>query len=303
MKKIIILQILIITLTKNYTNEDIEELRQKASFKVVDTIDELRFKSSEEYELTLGIDPNKIKDTSNIPEEDNYELLNTEPLPEYFDSREKWPECINGIDNQKSCGSCFAFSSTAVLSDRFCIHSNGYYNIKLSPQDLVSCDILDRKCNGGTPILTWTYLMTQGVITDECRPYTSGDGHVDSCNRKSCDNENIKYRRYKAKEYYFLLSINAIKRDIMNNGPIETAFLAYDDLNKYKDGIYIKTEGAKLSGGHACRIVGWGTENGIGYWIVANSWGTSWGINGYFKIAHRQCFIENVISGLPLYEY
>lgn len=303
MKIIFFISLLILQIfSREFTNEDIEELRKKASFKVIDSIEELTFKTSEEYEKTLGIDPNKLKDTSDFPEEDN-ELLKDEPLPEFFDAREKWPDCIKGIGDQQYCGSCFAFSSSAVLSDRFCIHSDGEFNITLSPQDLVSCDILDQGCNGGYPFTTWTYLITQGIITDKCRPYTSGRGDVEKCDRKTCSDGVTKYRRYKARDYYTFLSINAIKREIMNNGPIQTSFLAYEDLHYYKDGVYVKTEGAKLSGGHACRIVGWGTENGKGYWLIANSWGTSWGINGYFKMAHRQCFVENVIAGMPLFEH
>ena len=303
MKIIFFLSLIIIQIfSREYTNEDIEELRKKASFKIIDSIEELTFKTSEEYEKTLGIDPNKLKDTSNFPEEDN-ELLKDEPLPEFFDAREKWPDCVKGISDQLSCGSCFAFSAATVLSDRFCIHSRGEFNITLSAQDLVSCDILDQGCNGGFPFTTWTYLITQGIITEQCRPYTSGRGIVEKCDRKTCSDGVTKYRRYKARDYYTFLSINAIKREIMTNGPIQTSFLAYEDLHYYKDGVYIKTEGAKISGGHACRIVGWGTENGKGYWLIANSWGSSWGLNGYFKMAHRQCFVENVIAGMPLFEH
>jgi len=51
----------------------------------------------------------------------------------------------------------------------------------------------------------------------------------------------------------------------------------------YKDGIY-KHESGQVLGGHAVKIVGWGTYYSKKYWLVANSWGTSWGIDGYFKI-------------------
>lgn len=51
----------------------------------------------------------------------------------------------------------------------------------------------------------------------------------------------------------------------------------------YKDGIY-KHESGQVLGGHAVKIVGWGKYYDKKYWLVANSWGTSWGIDGYFKI-------------------
>ena len=55
-------------------------------------------------------------------------------------------------------------------------------------------------------------------------------------------------------------------------------------------------------GGHAIRIVGWGEESGVKFWWIANSWGTKWGINGYFRMIRgiNDCKIEeNVVCGLP----
>lgn len=51
-----------------------------------------------------------------------------EDLPDSFDWREKMPECIHAVRNQGKCGSCWAHSSSEVVSDRFCIHSNGKIN-------------------------------------------------------------------------------------------------------------------------------------------------------------------------------
>lgn len=66
-------------------------------------------------------------------------------------------------------------------------------------------------------------------------------------------------------------------------------------------GVYKHVEG-KMLGGHAIRILGWGTENDTPYWLIANSWNTDWGNNGFFKIARGQdeCGIEGQISaGIP----
>jgi len=69
----------------------------------------------------------------------------------------------------------------------------------------------------------------------------------------------------------------------MTGGPVDTAFTVYSDFYNYKSGIYKYVSGGKL-GGHAVRLVGWGEENGVKYWIIANSWGSTWGENGYFRI-------------------
>jgi cathepsin B len=68
----------------------------------------------------------------------------------------------------------------------------------------------------------------------------------------------------------------------------------------YKSGIYKYTRGSLL-GGHAVKIIGWGVENGINYWIVANSWGAGWGEAGFFKIQQGECSFEyKFITGDPI---
>ena len=83
---------------------------------------------------------------------------------------------------------------------------------------------------------------------------------------------------------------------IMKDGPVETAFTVYSDFENYAGGVYKHTGGSML-GGHAVRIVGWGTDNGEAYWKVANSWNPFWGEKGYFRIAHGQCGIDSAASG------
>ena len=62
-----------------------------------------------------------------------------------------------------------------------------------------------------------------------------------------------------------------IKAEIMKNGPVEGAFTVYADFPSYKSGVYQHTSGDEL-GGHAIKILGWGSENGTPFWLVANSW-------------------------------
>jgi cathepsin B len=82
---------------------------------------------------------------------------------------------------------------------------------------------------------------------------------------------------YKAKTTYDISgNVAAIQQDLMTNGPIEVAFDVYEDFFSYKSGVYTHKTGG-LAGGHAVKLVGWGTDpKGGDYWIVANSWGTSW---------------------------
>jgi len=74
---------------------------------------------------------------------------------------------------------------------------------------------------------------------------------------------------------------------VYTNGPIQTGFTVYQDFMSYQSGVYRHTSGSQL-GGHAVKIVGWGSD----YWIVANSWGTGWGLNGFFWFGMNQCGFE-----------
>lgn len=91
-------------------------------------------------------------------------------LPEEFDATKQWPNCVHAIRNQGKCGSCWAFAATEVLSDRFCIASEGKVDVVLSPEDMLSCDYIDHGCNGGNPVLSWIYLRIVGVVSEKCRP-------------------------------------------------------------------------------------------------------------------------------------
>ena len=93
--------------------------------------------------------------------------------------------------------------------------------------------------------------------------------------------------------------MSALQKEIMTNGPIEVAFQVYQDFMSYTSGVYQHTSG-QLLGGHAVKMLGWGEDNGTPYWIIANSWGESWGQEGFFWILRGQdeCGIEsNGVAG------
>lgn len=92
-----------------------------------------------------------------------------------------------------------------------------------------------------------------------------------------------------------------IQQEILKNGPVEASYLVYADFPNYKSGVYQQTSDDYL-GGHAVKILGWGVERGIDYWLVANSWNADWGDKGFFKIRRgtNECGIEEDINaGTP----
>jgi len=76
---------------------------------------------------------------------------------------------------------------------------------------------------------------------------------------------------------------------------METGFEVYHDFFNYKSGVYHHVSGKLLAGGHAVKILGWGQENGTDYWICANSWGPTWGEEGFFRIQMGECGIDQSV--------
>ncbi|KAL9652553.1 hypothetical protein ABK040_000123 [Willaertia magna] len=229
-------------------------------------------------------------------------------VPSSFDSRTQWPTCIHPIRNQQQCGSCWAFSASAALADRFCIASNGKVNTVLSPEYMLECDTSNLGCEGGYLSYTWSFLTTVGTVPDTCAPYISGNGKVlGKCPGKTstskCPSGNANLSLYKVKKGTAkgIRGAAAIQNEIIANGPVQSGFTVYEDFMSYKSGVYTHKTGKQL-GGHAIKIIGWGVLNGVDYWIIANSWGTDWGINGYFymKRGTNECGVEqDVWSGIP----
>ena len=92
-----------------------------------------------------------------------------------------------------------------------------------------------------------------------------------------------------------------IMHELMTKGPVEVDFEVYADFLNYKSGVYQHVSGGFM-GGHAVKLMGWGEENGVPYWLCANSWNTDWGAKGYFKILRgkNHCGIESDINaGIP----
>ncbi|KAF0982414.1 hypothetical protein FDP41_011344 [Naegleria fowleri] len=230
-------------------------------------------------------------------------------LPDNFDARQQWGKCIHPIRNQEQCGSCWAFSASEVLSDRFCIASKGAVDVVLSPQDMVSCDYNDMGCDGGNLDNAWWWLKNKGIVPDSCMPYVSGNGVTTPC-PTTCNGTNvpISSKLYYAKSYQHISpwmwwkKVEEIQQDIYDNGPVQTGFSVYQDFINYKSGVYTHQTGSFL-GGHAVKIVGWGVTNdgtNTPYWIVANSWSADWGMNGFFwiKRGNDECgFEDDVYSG------
>ncbi|OQV22590.1 putative Cathepsin B [Hypsibius exemplaris] len=235
-------------------------------------------------------------------------------IPSTFDARLRWPNCasIRDVRNQQHCGSCWAHTGASVISDRLCIRSRWQNtSFKASVQDILTCNNqvpwnMTSSCSGGfmdTPFAMWTTSgQFSGVVsggengTDTgCKPYTATDG---ACSL-ACSNAGygISYAKDKSHGVFAYnlglpypseketptsaAVIDAIRSDIMTNGPMAVGFDIYADFYLYGAGVYRHTTGEAM-GGHALTVIGWGTEGGVDYWLMKNSWGPKWGSLGGF---------------------
>ncbi|XP_044272474.1 cathepsin B-like cysteine proteinase 4 isoform X2 [Tribolium madens] len=237
-------------------------------------------------------------------------------IPETFDARDKWPECkdfIGNIRDQGACGSCWAFASTEVMSDRLCIVTNGETKFEFSPENLLTCcEICRYNCVGGYTAQAWNFLINEGIVSggdynssEGCQPYSESafkNGVVPKC-VKTCQNNNydVKYnddKHYGDSFYTLETNVSQIQVEIMTNGPVMATFNVFEDFVYYQDGVYYHVSGEMIAR-HVVKVIGWGTENGVPYWLIANSWGTWWGkLEGFVKIRQEtnECAIEQEMA-------
>uniref|UniRef100_A0A8D2LAA1 Dipeptidyl peptidase 1 n=1 Tax=Varanus komodoensis TaxID=61221 RepID=A0A8D2LAA1_VARKO len=230
-------------------------------------------------------------------------------LPESWDWRK-----VNGVNyvspvrNQASCGSCYAFASMGMLEARIRILTNNSQTPILSPQQVVSCSQYAQGCDGGFPyLIAGKYTQDFGVVEESCFPYTGTDS--------PCTLKHGCYHYYSSEYYYvggFYGGCNEalMKLELIKHGPMAVAFEVYSDFMHYRGGIYHHTglmdpfNPFELTN-HAVLLVGYGSDQVTGepFWIVKNSWGESWGEEGYFRIRRGtdECAIESIaVASIPI---
>jgi len=223
-------------------------------------------------------------------------------LPISYDLRDIWSitcPSVNMIWEQDDCGTCSYIASVSTITDRLCIQSNGFHNLILSPMDAITCCLSCNSsyniCDGGYVDMIWQFWQTNGLVTDECKPYNVSLTY-NTCNTQ-CNNPNTSYIKYYGKNIKIISYdevndiIYEIQKEIYLYGSITGTMNLYDDFKNYTTGVYEHNTILNSTGLHAVKIIGW-TEDA---WIIANSWGTSFGITGFFKIKKgtNECGIEN----------
>lgn len=203
--------------------------------------------------------------------------------------------------NQGTCGCCWAFAATHTLTDRLSVSMDLPVSL-IAPQDITTCiddQVIPNGCCGGSAPLAYDHIKDPGTVTETCSPYSEGGFAYNPalgrhqqearlvCNRQ-CSNRNNPYSRssFGIHGYKTLTTVVEMMTEL-ENGPISAAFLVTDEFKEYGCGIFCPGDD-KNGQGHAVEIVDYGTENGLDYWVVKNSWGPEFGEKGYFRIRRGQ---------------
>jgi hypothetical protein len=211
-------------------------------------------------------------------------------VPDTVDWRLK--NAVTSVKDQGQCGSCWTFSSTGAIEGAWAISKSQL--VDLSEQQLVDCasgiPYGSRGCSGGQMEGAFKYVIENGQCSLASYPYTSKDGTCHSCaptvHLSSCSdvvpNDQVSLKGAVAQQPVSI----AIEAD--------TRY-----FQSYSSGVLTSTScGTNLD--HGVLIVGYGSENGQKYWLVKNSWGTTWGEKGYVKIARSDSRNDPGICGISM---
>ena len=210
--------------------------------------------------------------------------------PSSIDWRQKG--AVTSVKDQGQCGSCWTFSATGAVEGAWAISSGKL--VDLSEQELVDCATGlaygSHGCSGGQMEGAFKFIIANGQCALSSYPYTAKDGSCQKCSAvahiSSCSdvkpNDQISLKAAVAQQ------------------PVAVAIEADTRyFQSYSGGILTSSScGTNLD--HGVLVIGYGTENGQDYWLVKNSWSSSWGIDGYVKIARSSSTNDPGVCGISM---
>jgi cathepsin L len=217
----------------------------------------------------------------NVPD---YKPLSEEPTPTADTVDWRKSGAVTGVKDQGQCGSCWSFSSTGAIEGAYKI--KGHNLVSLSEQNLMDCSTSygNQGCNGGLMTSAFKYVAAnKGVDTEASYPYTAKAG---TCHFTTA-NVGATITSYKS----VASGSEAGLVTALITQPVSVAIDAsHNSFQLYKSGIYYEASCSSSKLDHGVLAIGYGSNGGTNgdYFIVKNSWGTSWGTAGYINMARNR---------------
>jgi len=271
-------------MTQNNKNYEVEDFFNRyAIFK--DNLDFIHDHNSQNHSYTLGVNVFADLTTKEFKARNNLipQTVTSHKITPHSEAIDvdapladvDWRShnAVNPVRDQGQCGSCYAFSSISTIETAYAI-KKGSLN-QLSEQYIVDCSASEGNlgCNGGMPSAVYNYIKKKGAATLQSYPYT---GVLGSCKAFSKSVISVTGFVNVAGEPG-LLSAAAIGSVVVQIEADQQVF------QFYSSGVFDNAKcGTNVD--HGVVVVGYGTASGANYWIVRNSWGSSWGEKGYIRI-------------------
>lgn len=205
--------------------------------------------------------------------------LITESQKESVDWRQEG--AVSSVKNQLDCGGCWSFSAAGAIEGEYFIKHHTLYNF--SEQELIDCSAYlgNKGCDGGTMDNAFQYTVDHGLCLYENYPFEDKNGY---CKNTTCG------RKYSISTYYDVPRDNIDQLEkAVSKQPISVAIQAnLRTFQLYKRGIYSDPDCGTLLD-HGVLLIGYGydTEYELDYWILKNSWGETWGEDGYMRLVKK----------------
>lgn len=184
----------------------------------------------------------------------------------YFDWRDH-PSVVRPVQNQKSCGSCWAFAAIGALEGQMTLKNRR--NDKLSEQEVTEC-LESGGCNGGWDHWAYKHAKDHNGVTSALKnPY------VAFTNGRACNVRHPRVLGSSVTGWFVSPRDEESVRNTLQYGPLFIVFHVSNDFYNYRSGIYQDSRNLCRNQyvNHAVLLVGYGSEKGVDYWTLKNSWG------------------------------
>ena len=220
------------------------------------------------HKTGFGIDLDKTSGCSKF--NTDYKIEN---LPLSVDWRKE--NAVTSVKNQGQCGSCWSFSAAGAMEGSWAIATGNLVN--LSEQQLMDCSIKygNLVCNGGLMDNAFDYAIDNGMCSYDEDPYKA--------KKDSCDLNCNKIAYFSSCVDVTPNNEQALMAAVAQQ-PVSVAIEADTTVFQLYSGGILDSDKCGTNLDHGVLLVGYGSDNGIDYWIIKNSWGDSWGEDGYIRI-------------------